>query len=348
MRQRHGLARGHTQLPFDQINAGNCLCHRVFDLQARIHFHEPEPVFAQPARPVDDEFHRARAGIADGLGRLHRRLPHCGAHGLGHPRGGGFLDHLLVAALQRAITLMQVNRFAVIVAKHLNFNVAGVEDVFLDQHGGIAKTGLALARGSGKVFGKIGGVIDAPHPLATAARAGFDEDRIADFGGAFGQKCRVLVGTMIARHNRHARLLHQRLGGILQAHRADGTGAGADKGQARSSYFIRKIGVFRQKAIARMDGLRAGLQRRLNDDIAQQIAFAYRCCADAHCLIGQSHMAGIGIGVGIDGDRGHAHFTSGVDDPAGDFATVGDEDFREHHSISKTRKARCSCARVGG
>ena len=48
LRQRQRLARGHAQLPLDQIEAGDHLGHRVLDLQARVHFHEVEA--CRPAR----------------------------------------------------------------------------------------------------------------------------------------------------------------------------------------------------------------------------------------------------------------------------------------------------------
>src|SRR3546814_18378519 len=42
LRQRQGLAGGNTQLPFDQIEPGDHLGHRMLDLQARVHFHDIE------------------------------------------------------------------------------------------------------------------------------------------------------------------------------------------------------------------------------------------------------------------------------------------------------------------
>ena len=39
-----GFATGHTKLPFDEVDAGHGLGDRVFDLQPRVHLHEPEPV----------------------------------------------------------------------------------------------------------------------------------------------------------------------------------------------------------------------------------------------------------------------------------------------------------------
>ena len=37
---RQRLARGHAQLPLDQVPAGNGFGDGVLDLQARVHFHE--------------------------------------------------------------------------------------------------------------------------------------------------------------------------------------------------------------------------------------------------------------------------------------------------------------------
>ena len=44
--ERQGFTRGHAQLPFDQVLAGNHFGDRVFDLQARVHFHEIETAVA--------------------------------------------------------------------------------------------------------------------------------------------------------------------------------------------------------------------------------------------------------------------------------------------------------------
>nr|ART38167.1 F235 [uncultured bacterium] len=40
-------------------------------------------------------------------------------------------------------------------------------------------------------------------------------------------------------------------------------------------------------------------------------------------------MQGVPVGFGVDGDRGDAQAIAGANHPAGDFATVGDEDFIE-------------------
>ena len=67
------LADGDPQLPFDQVLAGDGLGHRMLDLQAGVHFHEPDAVGAQALGCIGDELDRAGADIIHRLRRLHRR-----------------------------------------------------------------------------------------------------------------------------------------------------------------------------------------------------------------------------------------------------------------------------------
>ena len=49
-----------------------------------------------------------------------------------------------------------------------------------------------------------------------------------------------------------------------------------------------------------------------------------------HRLVGHLHVNRIAIGIRIDRNRGDPHLARGFDDAAGDFATVGNQDFLEH------------------
>ena len=73
---------------------------------------------------------------------------------------------------------------------------------------------------------ELGVLVDAAHALAAAARHRLDQHRVADLVGLLLEEFRVLQLAVIAGHHRHAGLLHQRLGLILQAH-------GADRGRRR-------------------------------------------------------------------------------------------------------------------
>jgi hypothetical protein len=76
--ERQGLARGHPELPLDQVKTRDELRDRVLDLEAGVHLHEEE-VVGIPA--VHDELDRARAHVADAAGRLHGGAAHRRAAG---------------------------------------------------------------------------------------------------------------------------------------------------------------------------------------------------------------------------------------------------------------------------
>ena len=99
----------------------------------------------RPSRGVGDELDGAGADVADRLGRLTAARADRLARRRVHAGRGGFLDHLLVAALQRAVALEQVDDVAVAVAEHLHLDVARAGDVFLDQHAVVAEGGRRLA-----------------------------------------------------------------------------------------------------------------------------------------------------------------------------------------------------------
>ena len=144
LRERQPLARGHPELPFDQIEAGDRLGDRMLDLEPRVHFHEPVAARMQPLRAVGDELDRARAGIADRLRGFHRGLAHRRAQLRAHAGRRRLLDHLLVAALQRAVALVEMDGVAVAVGEHLHLDVARRGDVFLDQHARVAERAVRL------------------------------------------------------------------------------------------------------------------------------------------------------------------------------------------------------------
>ena len=75
------------------------------------------------ADEADFRFHRAATLYREG--RVEDALTHRGIE----VRGRGDLDDLLVAALHRAIALVQVHQVAMPIAEELNFDVAGARDV---------------------------------------------------------------------------------------------------------------------------------------------------------------------------------------------------------------------------
>ena len=323
---RQLLARGDAKLQLNQIEAGDHLGDGVFDLQARVHFHEPEAVGTQRARAVDDEFDRAGIAIADCARGHHGGVRHRLADFGGHAGGGGFLDHFLAAALQRAIAFEQVDIVAVIVAEHLHFDVARVLDELLDQHAIVAKTALGFALGAGELRLEILVGVDLPHAATAATGDGLDEHGIAHLLGGGFQRFDCLVFAMVAGRHGHAVLFHQRLGGVLQAHGADRLRRRADPCQASLDDRFGESRVLRQEAIAGMDRFGAGLERGLDDAVALEIALGGRRRANVHGVIRLANEGGVCVDVRIHRDRSYPEPTGSAHDPTGDFATVGDEE----------------------
>ena len=79
-----------------------------------------------------------------------------------------------------------------------------------------------------------------------------------------------------------------------------------------------------------MDGLRAGVAAGLHDFVDQQIGLRRGRRAQMHRLVGHLDMERVLVGVGIDGDRLDAHLAGRLDDAAGDFTAIGNQDFLEH------------------
>ena len=174
LQQGQAFAGGDAELPFDQILAGDHLGDRVFDLEAGVHFHEVEAV------ALHDEFDGACADIADRAGGGDGGFAHGGARGLGQAGGWGFLDDLLVAALDRAVALEEADGVAVRVGEDLDFDVARAAEIAFDQHAVVAEGGQRFAFGGEDGGEQVGGVFDDAHALAASAGRSFDEDGVAD------------------------------------------------------------------------------------------------------------------------------------------------------------------------
>ncbi len=324
-----GCAGGDAQLPFDEVLAGDHLGDRVLDLQAGVHLHEVERAVL-----VGDEFDGAGADVADGLGGGDGGLAHLAAALGRHAGGGRFLQHLLVAALHRAVALEQVDAVAVRVGEDLDLDVARAGDVLLDQHLVVAEAGDRFALARGERVGEILAPFDQAHALAAAAGRRLDQHRVADpvcFGMEQGGR---LVVAVVARRQRHVGGAHQLLGRRLRAHRADRRGRRADEDDAAGGAGVGEAGVLGQEAVAGVDRLRAGAPRGVEDALGDEVGFARRGRAEQHRLVGQPDVARVGVGLGIDGDGADAHAPGGLDDPAGDFSAVGNEDLGEHVDYS--------------
>ncbi len=138
------------------------------------------------------------------------------------------------------------------------------------------------------------------------------------------------------------RRLRGALGLDLVAHQADMLGLGADEMDVVLVEDFGEARVLGEEAVARMHGVGAGdlaggEQRR---DV--EIAVARRRRADAHALVGEPHMHGVGVGGRMHRDGRDAELLAGAQHAQRDLAAIGDQDFVEHYSIAPGTRVRVS------
>src|SRR5579863_3817599 len=176
--QGEPLAGGDPDHLLDEVDAGDEFGNRMFNLEPRIHLQEEET----PVLP-GDELDGAGAVVADGLGERDRLLAHLRARLGIEQRARRFLDDLLIAALDRAFALAEIDDIAVLVAENLDFDVARIGDELLDEHAVVAEARFRLGAGARKSFLEFGAAVGDAHTLAAAARRRLDHHRIADLVG---------------------------------------------------------------------------------------------------------------------------------------------------------------------
>ena len=335
------LAGGDADLPFDEVDAGDHLGDGVFDLQAGVHLHKEELVRGVVG---DEEFHGAGAGVVDAAGGVAGGLAETGPDGRAvgqgfQQRGRGFLDDLLVPALQRALALAEVDDVAVVVREDLDLDVPRGQDEAFQEEGVVAEGAGRDPAGGDQGVCQVFGAFDDVHALPAAAGGGLDQQREADAGRGLDQLRVRHAGFGDARDHGDAVAGDVVLGADLVAHDVEGFDAGADEGDLRLFQGAGEVDVLAQEAVARVHGFGAGVAAGLDDGLDLEVALGGGGGADPHGDVGLAHVPGSGVGVGIDGDRTDAQRAQGADDAAGDLAAVGDE----HGAEEGLRGCRARC-----
>ncbi len=109
---RRPCALGDGDLLGDQVDSRHRFGDRMLDLNACIHLQEIEGV----ALAIDQKFNGAGAAIRQPLRKADRGCMQARAQGLRQTGRGRFLDELLIAALDRAVTLAQMDDLAAAIA----------------------------------------------------------------------------------------------------------------------------------------------------------------------------------------------------------------------------------------
>ena len=199
----------------------------MLDLQPRVHLQEEEALVL-----AGDELDGAGGIVIHGPGECDGLLAHLAAGALIEQRRRCLLDDLLIAALDRAFALAEIDHMAMLVAQHLDFDVPGIDDEFLDEDAVVAERRFGLGLGEVEALGDLGFRMRDPHALAAAAGRSLDHHGVADLVGDLHRVFFVLDHAEMARHRRDPGFRGGLLGFDLVAHGGDGAGVGADEDDA--------------------------------------------------------------------------------------------------------------------
>ena len=213
------------------------------------------------------------------------------------------------------------------------------------------KLDFASAVRGQEAFANLLGRTGDAHAFAAAAGAGLDHHGIADIAGDANGLLRALDDAEIAGHRRDARGGRRLLALDLIAHGANCFDIRADEDEVVRLERLGEGRVLGEEAIAWMDRFRFGFLGRGDDLIHHKVGLRGGRGADENGFVGHLDMDGVAIRLGIDRDRLDPHPFRGLDHAAGDFATVGDEDFFEHGRHPMRAGAYCivtAVVTVGG
>src|SRR5690606_37959599 len=210
------------------------------------------------------------------------------------------------------------------VTEYLDFQMTGRLDQLLEEDRVIAEGRTGLGAGTGERAWQVFRPVDPAHAATTAAGAGLDHDRIADASGGGDQFLGGGAGAVKAGNNRHAGRLGDAPRLDFRPHRLHGFSRRADEDQPGFGAGADESRILRQEAVAGMNGIGPAGAGSGDDRRDVEIAFRRRRRSQPPGDVGQAHMQGTRIGIGVDGYRAQAEAAAGGDDAAGDLAPVGD------------------------
>ena len=326
------FAVGDAELLAHQVDAGGLLGDGMLHLQAGVDLQERDQTVL-----ADEVFHGARAVVAgllaDPLGGLVDLL----ALRVGEEGRRCFFDEFLEAALQRAVAGARDDDVAVLIGDHLGLDVARLVEVALDEALAAAEGRDRLAGGRIEQFGDLLEGAGDLHAATAAAEGRLDRDRHAVLAGERHHLVGVLDRIGRAGHQGSLRAGGDMAGGDLVAEIADGLRAGPDPDQPGVDDGLGEVGVLGEEPVARVDGVGAGFRRGVEDLAEVQVGLRGGLPTQGEGLIGQAHVRGVGIRLGIDRHTAQTGILGRPDHPHRDFTAVGDEDLGDGLILSGHR-----------
>jgi len=287
----------------------------MLDLDPGIELEEPE------IAAVQHELGSACALVADRAREGDRRIAHPRPQPWVERGRRRLLEHLLVPALDRAVSLAERHDVAVAVGEKLNLDVAGPLEVALTEDRVVAEGGSRLApRRRQRLVELLRRAHDA-HAAPAASGGRLDEEREAD------------LLRRPARQDWDSRCARGLLRSELVAPRAQRSGRRADPREPGLEHCLGELRALGEEPVAGVDRVRAGLSRGAH--VLRRVEV--RCDLDERVGgLGVERTAVVGRG---DGDRLDAFGAAGAEDAQRDLPPVRDEQ-AAHPSESRLRLDR--------
>ena len=303
----------------------------MLDLEPRVHLEEVEAV------ALHQELDRPGVPVP---GR--HRGPHAGRVEPGpevrvEPGRRRLLDQLLVAPLDRAVTLEEMDQRAVRVAQHLDLDVPGALDGPLHVDRRVPEGGLGAPRRGGERLLEPLRAEDQRHADPAPAGGGLQHDGIADRVGDLPGRPRAPDGAVRPGQHRDAGPGDDPARLRLLAHRPEHLGRRAHEREAGLLARVREPPVLRQEPVAGVDGGRARLPGGSDHALDREVALPRGRRPDRQRAVRCPDMERAGIGLGVHRDRADPELPAGADDPERDLAPVRHQDRVEQDQTSPGR-----------
>ena len=216
------------------------------------------------------------------------------------------------------------------VAEHLNFDVARLLQILFHIDGVVFEGRFGLRPCSRERESEVGLGVGDFHAASAAAGSGLDQHGEAHSLSHFESLGFAGHCAIRARHDWNAKFLRGHLGFDLVAHGPDVLGCRADKRDLVLFEYFGEAGIFRQEAVARVNGVGACDLAGGDEGRDIEIAFAGSRRADAHTFVRETHMHGVGICGRMNGNGCDAEFLAGPLDAQSNFTPVCNQDLVEH------------------
>ena len=331
--QRHGVLRdpqrkalGDGDLLGHQVHPGDRLGDRVLHLDAGVHLQEVE----RAAPGIDEELHRAGAAVVQPAGVRDSRLMHARPQVLVETGRGSLLDQLLVAPLDRAVPVAEMDGVRP-VREDLHLHMAAGCHVPLEIEPGIAESGARLG---GRPFEcrlqrrRLG---DQAQSAATATAGRLDEHGPAHLLGerpGLGQPAHLAAGD-----DREAGFHGVPAGGEFVADHRELFGGGADERDPGPRTRLGQARVLGQEPVSRVDRVRPDGSGGGHHRVHVEVARRRRWRPKADHLIREACRHAGEIRLGRAQHRLDAQPLAGTNDPDRDLSPVGDQQTADRHSI---------------